>query len=77
MILSGGKEIVSLSPIALIEIPELCNFYHLDFDDAYQYQVARFYNLILVSRDKDFDKIPEGRITPDELLADMIRRERD
>jgi predicted nucleic acid-binding protein len=66
MIISGGVEIVSLPPQAIIEIPNLCNSYHLDFDDAYQYRSARFYNLILVSRDNDFDRVPNGRITPDE-----------
>ena len=70
LIISGGMEIVSLPPNAIIEIPNLCNLYHLDFDDAYQYQAARFYNLILVSRDKDFDRVPCGRITPDELNTD-------
>ena len=70
MILSGGMEIVSLPPKAILEIPNICNSYHLDFDDAYQYQAARFYHLILVSRDKDFDRVPDGRITPDELNTD-------
>ena len=70
MIISGGMEIVSLPPQAIIEIPNICNSYHLDFDDAYQYQSARFYNLILVSRDNDFERVPNGRITPDELIRE-------
>jgi len=42
--------------------------YGLDFDDAYQFTVCQKYNLSLVSFDADFDKIPDGRRTPAELL---------
>lgn len=38
--------------------------FKLDFDDAYQYTVAKQYNLRLVSFDKDFDKTDIKRIEP-------------
>jgi predicted nucleic acid-binding protein len=31
----------------------------LDFDDAYQYYVARYYGLKIVTMDKDFEKIKD------------------
>jgi predicted nucleic acid-binding protein len=32
---------------------------NLDFDDAYQYYVARYYGLKIVTIDKDFEKIKD------------------
>ncbi len=32
---------------------------NLDFDDAYQYCVARYYGLKIVTMDKDFEKIKD------------------
>ena len=32
---------------------------NLDFDDAYQYYVARYYGLKIVTMDKDFEKIKD------------------
>lgn len=38
--------------------------WNLDFDDAYQYAIAKKYQLQLVSFDKDFDKTELKRIEP-------------
>lgn len=38
--------------------------WNLDFDDAYQYTLAKKYNLDLVSFDVDFDKTDLKRIEP-------------
>jgi len=35
--------------------------YRLDFDDAYHYAVAEYFDL---SFDSDFDRTPKGRISP-------------
>ena len=35
---------------------------NLDFDDAYQYYVARYYGLKIVTMDKDFEKIKDTDI---------------
>ncbi len=32
------------------------NIFNLDFDDAYQFQVARDYELAIVTMDKDFNR---------------------
>ena len=34
----------------------------LDFDDAYQYSVAKYYGLKIVTMDKDFEKIKDVEI---------------
>jgi len=36
--------------------------FKLDFDDAYQYAVARHYRLKVVTMDKDFEKIPGDEV---------------
>ena len=33
--------------------------FKLDFDDAYQYSLARLYNLTIVSMDKDFSRVSD------------------
>ena len=35
---------------------------NLDFDDAYQYTIARYYNLKVVTMDKDFEKVKDVKI---------------
>jgi len=35
---------------------------NLDFDDLYQYNIARFYNLNIVTLDNDFQKIKDIEI---------------
>lgn len=55
--------------IALLAAP--AERYHLDFDDAYQYETAKRFGLTLVSFDADFDKTDIGRKTPQEILAQL------
>ena len=40
---------------------------NLDFDDAYQYTVARKFNLTLVNFDSDFDRTDLERKTPSQV----------
>ena len=35
---------------------------NLDFDDAYQYSVAKYYGLKIVTMDRDFEKIKDLEI---------------
>jgi len=35
---------------------------NLDFDDTYQYSVAKYYGLKVVTMDKDFEKIKDLQI---------------
>lgn len=43
----------------------------LDFDDAYQYTIARQLGLGIVSFDAHFDRTDLGRITPADVLAEI------
>jgi uncharacterized protein len=50
-------------------VVEAMDKFKLDFDDGYQYVIAEQNNLVIVTLDRDFDKIPLGRKTPAEILA--------
>jgi predicted nucleic acid-binding protein len=41
------------------QIAETSNIINLDFDDAYQYNTAKFYELKIITMDKDFRKIKD------------------
>lgn len=49
-------------------IIEYQKIYNLVFDDALQYYIANLYEIILISYDADFNKTPEGRISPDLII---------
>ena len=55
-------EVLSLGKPALKEVIDNSNKFNLDFDDAYQYTIAKNYDLKLVSFDKDFDKTDIKRL---------------
>jgi hypothetical protein len=61
--------IVRVSFDKLPLIVDACAAHQLDFDDAYQYVAAELHNLKLVSLDADFDRTPNGRLTPAAALA--------
>jgi len=41
------------------ELPSVSKELNLNFDDVYQYIIAKYYNLIIVTMDKDFEKIKD------------------
>lgn len=55
-------EILSLDKPTLKNVIQNSEKFNLDFDDAYQYTVAKKHNLTLVSFDKDFDKTDIKRL---------------
>jgi hypothetical protein len=65
----GAVELVRLEPQDTPNLVGAINQFNLDFDDAYQYVAAQRHNLILVSFDHDFNRTPEGRRTPGEILG--------
>lgn len=71
-IISSGKvQVISLSPVhtrKLIENSDQCN---LDFDDAYQLTLSMITGLLLISYDSDFDTVPNGRVTPEDLVITL------
>lgn len=67
-VMDAGVGIITLGAEDLEHVAQVSEKNRLDFDDAYQYAVAEKNNLILVSFDKDFDRTPRGRKTPEEAL---------
>lgn len=63
---SFGRElrIVDVPLAQLQRIADVCLAHRLDFDDAYKYVAAELHGLKLVSFDADFDRTPNGRLTP-------------
>ncbi|MBK3333188.1 PIN domain-containing protein [Persephonella atlantica] len=67
-IIDSAIEIISVKPDRLKEVLKIIETYNVNFDDAYQYHIAKNHNLILVSSDKDFDKTGILRKTPEDLI---------
>ena len=61
--------LVSLSGAEVQEVTTAMRTHQLDFDDAYQYVVAKRDQLDLVSFDTDFDPTDLPRQTPAQVLA--------
>ncbi|CAB50089.1 PIN domain-containing protein [Pyrococcus abyssi] len=68
VLLEGGVTLLRLSPFDLGSVINAAERFNLDFDDAYQYTLARKYNLKIVSFDSDFDKTDIGRLLPAQAL---------
>jgi predicted nucleic acid-binding protein len=54
--------ILSLPPELYGDIVDIRKNLNLDFDDAYQYMIAKYYELKIVTMDKDFEKVKDGNI---------------
>ncbi len=65
----GAVGLVHLEPQDTPDIVAAINQFNLDFDDAYQYVAAQRNNLVIVSFDNDFNRTPEGRRTPAEIIV--------
>lgn len=66
--MSGSVGLTTVLPFHMEYLLEAMQKYNLDFDDAYQFSVIREFGLTLVSYDHDFDRTPEGRMTPSAAL---------
>jgi len=57
-----NTKLISL-PIGLYEeVANARESMNLDFDDAYQYSIAKYYRLKLVTMDKDFKKVKDAEV---------------
>jgi len=52
-------EIITLPKDLYKDLSEVKRTFKLDFDDAYQYKIAKEYGLKIVSMDKDFEKVKD------------------
>jgi hypothetical protein len=63
-----GIGVVSLGAPEMDALVDVAAKLNLDFDDAYQYSAATRHGLRIVSFDADFDRTPEGRLLPTDVL---------
>lgn len=68
MILEAGVTVIGLSVREIEGVIQVALKFGLDFDDAYQYAVADYYGLTIVSFDSDFSRTEKGCKTPKDLL---------
>lgn len=67
-IVIDGVGVLSLSPEDHKMLVQPSHQFNLDFDDAYQYAVAKKYNLQFISFDTDFDRTDRSRQEPVDVL---------
>jgi predicted nucleic acid-binding protein len=68
LVYESQVDIIRLQGEDYFRIIEAMEEYSLDFDDAYQYAAARKVNLEMVSFDSDFDRTPEKKMLPDQII---------
>ena len=54
---SINTQILSLAKESYMKLPEIKQRFNLDFDDAYQFQVAEDHKLAIATMDKDFNRV--------------------
>lgn len=64
LVVPNRINVSALPHLELFRVTDVAQQYQLDFDDAYQYVMAEYHQLTLVSFDHDFDRTPRGRRTP-------------
>jgi len=67
MIVRSGLLMASLDIEDMKQVIEASQKFRIDFDDAYQYTIAKKYGLTLVSFDEDFNRTDIGRKLPSEI----------
>ncbi len=68
VLIDSNVRLVSIPANKMQRVVEIMDRFGLDFDDAYQYVAAELEKATIVSFDKDFDKIEQGRLTPMQVL---------
>lgn len=67
VLLNAKVGMLALPVDVMNHLVQVAQRFSLDFDDAYQYALAEYYGLSLVSLDADFDRTECGRKTPAQL----------
>ncbi|RMD94883.1 MAG: PIN domain-containing protein, partial [Calditrichaeota bacterium] len=63
-------QVIRLSLYALTKVIESHRQFNLDFDDSYQYAVAKIHGIPLISFDRDFKRTDINVLTPAEAIRD-------
>jgi len=69
LIINSKVDVIRLKEDDYLRIIEAMGKYSLDFDDAYQYSAAKKENLKVVSFDSDFNRTPETRLSPAQIIS--------
>ncbi len=67
LIVKGGIRLLRLSLQDVEDLKTVAQRFSLNFDDAYQYAIAKKHGLEIISFDKDFDRTEKGRRTPAQI----------
>ncbi|MFA4669688.1 PIN domain-containing protein [Pyrococcus kukulkanii] len=67
----GGVTVLRLSVFDFKDVIRASKKFNIDFDDAYQYVLAKKYSLKIVSFDSDFDKTDLGRLLPSQVTGNV------
>jgi hypothetical protein len=65
-----GMRVIVISEEELGGVSSVAERFSLDFDDAYQYTVAKNNDLVIVSFDRHFDITDRGRRTPAQIRTE-------
>jgi hypothetical protein len=65
-----GMKVLVISEEELGVVSSFAERFSLDFDDAYQYTVAKNNDLVIVSFDRHFDVTDRGRRTPAQIRTE-------
>ncbi len=68
LFINGQIELLSLYSVDLFDFIEKIKKYKFDFDDSYQYTVARKFDLTIVTFDKDFNTKGIKKKSPEEII---------
>ncbi|MBX3164547.1 MAG: type II toxin-antitoxin system VapC family toxin [Bacteroidetes bacterium] len=68
LFINAQIELLSLNSVELLEVMDNIQKLKLDFDDAYQYSVAKKYDLTIVTFDKDFNVKGIKRKNPTDII---------
>ncbi|MGE5344170.1 MAG: type II toxin-antitoxin system VapC family toxin [Candidatus Omnitrophota bacterium] len=66
--IENGMTILSLNTNELAELDKVVAKFNLDFDDSYQYLVAKVHHLQLISFDSDFNKTDINKKEPQAII---------
>jgi uncharacterized protein len=67
----GEVSLISIKPGDTQLLVDAIHAHRFDFDDAYQYVAVKQNGLALVSFDSDFDRIPNLKKTPGEVVQEI------
>jgi predicted nucleic acid-binding protein len=68
LFVNGQLELLSLNTIDLLDVITNIQKFKLDFDDSYQFSIAKKYDLTIITFDKDFNVKGIKKNSPDEII---------